>query len=178
MAKGRFGLAFTIAGSTTVLCWLLFALFFHNQLSLFLFVLGNLTIGAGVLIILLAINTLRRSGQPETGQAFTETIILVKEGIYSVVRHPLYLGWLLTYPAAMLLSQHWLVIALGGAGIASLIAICEMADRELTGKFGTAYEQYMREVPRLNLLLGVARKVRSKMQGRKEQDDDQRTGLY
>ena len=171
MAKGRSGLAFAIAGSTTVLCWLLFVLFFHHPASQFLFVLGNLTIGAGVLIILLAISTLRRSGQPEAGQAFTETTSLVTGGIYAVVRHPLYLGWLLIYPAAMLVSQHWLVVALGGVGIASLVGICRAADHDLVGKFGTVYEQYMREVPRLNLLLGVARKVRRKMQGRKEQDD-------
>lgn len=69
------------------------------------------------------------------------------------------LCWLLMYPAAMLVSQHWLVILLGTVGAGSMLAICREADRELVGKFGAAYADYMREVPQLNLVVGIARKA-------------------
>jgi len=169
MAKRRFGLAFGIAGSTFVLCWLLFALFFHNPSNQGLFVLGNLTTAMGLVLILLAISTLRARGRPEAGKDFAASTVLVRQGVYSVVRHPLYLGWMLMYPAAMLESQHWLVVLFGAVGIGSMLAVCKEADRELVGKFGVAYADYMREVPRLNLVLGIARKVTR----RKEQDDGQ-----
>ena len=71
------------------------------------------------------------------------------------MRHPLYLGWLLTYPAAMLVSQHWLIVILGVIGMVSMDQITRMADEELVKKFGEDYETYMQEVPRLNVILGI-----------------------
>jgi protein-S-isoprenylcysteine O-methyltransferase Ste14 len=79
--------------------------------------------------------------------------------VYAVVRHPLYLGWLLAYPAAMLVSQHWLIVVLGAIGMASIEAITRLADRELSAKFGPEYERYMEQVPRLNMLWGLAKKL-------------------
>ena len=169
MAKQRFNLAFWLAGSAFVLCWLLFALIFHRPANRFLFALGNLTLAAGLALIALAMGALRVSGRPETGKDFTASTVLVKRGIYSVVRHPLYLGWLLLYPAAMLVSQHWLVVFLGVIGTGSMLAICREADRELAGKFGASYAEYMREVPQLNLVAGIARKAAR----RKERENGQ-----
>jgi len=155
-------LAFPIASITIVLCWLLFVLFFHNPISQALFVVGDVIVGVGVLLIILAMATLRRKGSLQEGGDFTATTVVVKRGVYSVVRHPLYLGWLLTYPAAMLVSQHWLIVILGVLGIVSIDQITRMADEHLVEKFGVDYETYMQEVPRLNILLGIVRKLKRK----------------
>ena len=155
-------LAFPIASITIVLCWLLFVLYFNNPTSQALFVLGNVIIGVSILLIILAIVTLRRKGKPQEGEAFTATTAVVKRGVYSVVRHPLYLGWLLTYPAVMLVSQHWLIVILGVIGIASIDQITRTADEELVEKFGIDYETYMQEVPRLNIIKGIFRKLKRK----------------
>jgi protein-S-isoprenylcysteine O-methyltransferase Ste14 len=153
-------LAFPIASITIVLCWLLFVLFFHNPISQALFVVGNVLVGVGILLIILAIVTLRRKGKSQEGEAFTATTVVVKRGVYSVVRHPLYLGWLLMYPAAMLVSQHWLIVILGVLGIVSIDQITRMADEQLVEKFGVDYETYIQEVPRLNVILGIVRKLK------------------
>ena len=155
-------LSFPIATISLILCWLLFVFFFHNSASILLFICGNITLFTGMGIIILAIRTLRKKGQLQNANDFTATTSLVTNGIYSVVRHPLYLGWLLTYPAAMLVSQHWLVIIFGFIGIAGMVRIAAMADRKLLEKFGSAYEQYVEEVPRLNVILGFARKLTRK----------------
>ena len=152
-------LAFPIASITIVLCWLLFVLFFHNPTSQALFVVGNVIVGVGILLIILAMATLRRKGNLQEGGDFTATTVVVKQGVYSVVRHPLYLGWLLTYPAAMLVSQHWLIVILGVIGIVSMDQITRMADEQLVEKFGVDYETYKQEVPRLNILLGIVWKL-------------------
>jgi protein-S-isoprenylcysteine O-methyltransferase Ste14 len=152
-------LTFTIASITIVFCWLLFVLFFHNPISQALFVVGNVTVGVGILLIILAMVTLRRKGDLQEGGDFTATTVVVKRGVYSVVRHPLYLGWLLTYPAAMLVSQHWLIVILGVIGIVSMDQITRMADEQLVKKFGEDYKTYMQEVPRLNVILGIVRKL-------------------
>jgi protein-S-isoprenylcysteine O-methyltransferase Ste14 len=152
--------AFPVAGITLILCWLLFILFFHTPASQVLFILGNVTVATGVLLILSAMRMLRKSGEPEENEDFTSTTEIVKHGIYSIVRHPLYLGWLLIYPAAMMVSQHWLIVGVGVIGVASMIQIARDADIQLVAKFGPIYEDYMKEVPRLNILLGIARKLK------------------
>jgi protein-S-isoprenylcysteine O-methyltransferase Ste14 len=151
---------FPVAGITLVLCWLLFFLFLHTTVNQVLFVLGNITVAMGVLLILLAMSDLRRRGEPVEVRDFTTTTEIVKQGIYSVVRHPLYLGWFLAYPAAMLVSQHWLIVVLGVIGMASIVQITSNADIQLVAKFGPEYENYMQEVPRLNIVLGIARKMK------------------
>ena len=152
-------LAFPVASITTVLCWLLFVLSFHNPISQALFVVGNVVVGVGILLIVLAMATLREKGNLQEGGDFTATTVVVKGGVYSVVRHPLYLGWLLTYPAAMLVSQHWLIVILGVLGIVSIDQITRMADKQLVERFGVDYETYTQKVPRLNILLGIVRKL-------------------
>jgi protein-S-isoprenylcysteine O-methyltransferase Ste14 len=151
---------FSVAGITLVLCWLLFFLFLHTPVSQVLFILGNVTIAVGVLLILLAMINLQKRGAPEETKDFTSTTEIVKQGIYSVVRHPLYLGWFLAYPAAMMVSQHWLIVGLGLIGIASMNQITKNADAQLAAKFGSEYEIYMEEVPRLNIILGLVRKLK------------------
>ena len=75
-------LAFPIASITIVLCWLLFVLFFHNPISQALFVVGNVIVGAGILLIMLAMATLRRKGDLQEGEDFTATTVVVKRGVY------------------------------------------------------------------------------------------------
>lgn len=151
--------AFAVAGATLILCWLLFVLFYHNPASQALFAVGNVVAGAGVLLIVLAMRTLRKQGQPEPDRDFTATTQVVKRGLYAIVRHPLYLGWLLAYPAAMLVSQHWSVVVLGAVGMASIVTITRQADRDLVAKFGPEYERYVEQVPGLNILLGIVRRI-------------------
>ncbi|GAG75381.1 unnamed protein product, partial [marine sediment metagenome] len=40
--------------------------------------------------------------------------VLIKHGIYKVIRHPLYLGWILSvFIATIFLYQHWIFIVIG-----------------------------------------------------------------
>jgi hypothetical protein len=55
-------LAFLIASITIILCWLLFVLSFHNPISLTLFIMGNVILGVGILLVILAVATLRYAG--------------------------------------------------------------------------------------------------------------------
>jgi protein-S-isoprenylcysteine O-methyltransferase Ste14 len=154
-------LTFPLAGITLVVCWLFFFLFPPEDLHLALFILANVCIGFGVLLIILAISTLRSRGGSAQGAEFTATSKVVRAGIYSIVRHPLYLGWLLMYPAVMILSLHWLVWVLGFAGMGCMVLIVIEAEAQLLEKFGADYRTYMQEVPRFNILLGLWRRMRS-----------------
>ena len=88
---------------------------------------------------------------------------LMDRGIYAIVRHPLYLGWILgIFVATAFLYQHWLFFAIGIPGIASVFLIARHEERSNIEKFGEDYKRYMQKVPRMNFLLGVIRLLRRK----------------
>ena len=149
-----------LAGILLVVAWLLFFLRFHDAAIQPLFYAGWAVLAAGLGLIILPLLVLRAQGRPAEGKDIAQTTTLVTGGIYAVVRHPLYLGWLLMYVAVMLFSQHWLVLILGTVGMASMVQISRQEDRRLVERFGSAYKEYVAAVPALNLLAGVLRLLR------------------
>lgn len=94
--------------------------------------------------------------------------VLIDSGIYSIVRHPMYLGWILAiFVATIFLHQHWLFVVIGIPGIASVYLISRQEEQLNIEKFGDDYRLYMQKVPRTNLLLGIIRLV----QRRKREKD-------
>jgi protein-S-isoprenylcysteine O-methyltransferase Ste14 len=84
--------------------------------------------------------------------------VLVDSGIYAVVRHPLYLGWILAiFVATIFLYQHWLFVIIGIPGIASVYLISRQEEHLNIERFGDDYKDYMQRVPRMNFLLGTIR---------------------
>ena len=71
---------------------------------------------------------------------------VVATGIYTIVRHPQHLGWLLTHVGFSFLLSAWysLLITPLIAGLLYLISIKE--EKELTREFGAEYEVYKRRV--------------------------------
>jgi protein-S-isoprenylcysteine O-methyltransferase Ste14 len=145
------------AGVLLVLTWLLYLLEFHDPAIQLFVCVGWMVLAVSLTLILLAMITLRASGRPAEGKDFASTTTLVQGGIYGVVRHPLYLGWLLMFVAAILFSQHWIVAILAVLGMACMVQITRLEDRHLIERFGDAYEQYRDSVPALNLVTGMAR---------------------
>ena len=116
----------------------------------------------GIVLIALPIPTLRRRGQAQRGESFVSTEVLVDSGIYALVRHPLYLGWLLMYLVVWLFNPHWIV---GGIGILGAACVCGFTRQEetlLIEKFGESYRRYMQRVPGLNLPAGIIRLLKGR----------------
>jgi len=87
--------------------------------------------------------------------------VLIDSGIYAIVRHPLYLGWILAiFVATIFLYQHWLFVIIGIPGIASVYLISRQEDQSNIERFGDDYKRYMQKVPRMNFLAGVIRLIR------------------
>ncbi len=86
--------------------------------------------------------------------------VLIDSGIYAIVRHPLYLGWILAiFIATIFLHQHWLFVIIGIPGIASVYLISRQEEQTSIEKFGDDYRLYMQKVPRMNLLKGIIRLI-------------------
>ena len=104
----------------------------------------------------------RRGGVPE-GKSFVHTTKLVDSGIYAFVRHPQYLGGILSiFVATALLYPHWLFVILGIPGIIILYWSAQAEEKLLIDQFGNNYQAYAQKVPRMNLILGIVRHIRHK----------------
>ena len=101
----------------------------------------------------------RRGGVPE-GKSYIHTTKLVNDGIYGVIRHPQYTGGMVIAFSMCLIVQTPLSYIL--AIIAMVTAYLSMVFEEnrLIIKFGSQYKNYKAEVPRVNLLIGLIRRLR------------------
>jgi protein-S-isoprenylcysteine O-methyltransferase Ste14 len=154
------GFLYYIAGALLVLVYsLLWFLDTPTGVQLLRYVGGAILV-VGIILIILPRFVFRSKGKPEKEKDWVETTVVVDTGIYAVVRHPLYLGWLFMYVALILLSQHWLTVIIGIPGMVCVYLISRQEDQRLIEKFGDEYKDYMQKVPRMNLLVGIIRLVR------------------
>jgi len=117
---------------------------------------------SGLVFGLLPVFEFRKRGGVAKGQSYTQTTRLVVTGVYSVIRHPQYVTFMLFAVAAMLLFQHWIVILLGIPIFPLTYVDLIKADKDAIEKFGGAYEAYMKEVPRANFMIGLLRLFRKR----------------
>ena len=126
-----------------------------------LFYIGWIIWAFGMVLVMAPIIVFPRRGGVAKGKSFVHTTRLVGSGIYAVVRHPQYLGGILSiFVATPLLYQHWLFVVLGIPGAILVYLGARQEDKGLIEKFGEEYKHYMQSVPRMDILTGVIRLVR------------------
>jgi len=131
---------------------------FYNYYSLdFLVYVGWILLVFSVVIIFLAGGEFRKKGGAPKGKSMVHTTVVVGSGIYAVVRHPQYLGFILFVLALVLMSQHWLSVISWIMGSTLFYRDVLREEQMSIEKFGDDYKRYMKKVPRMNLLLGVIR---------------------
>lgn len=114
----------------------------------------SLLFGIGPIIIF------KKSGDVQAGKSYIRTQKMVTGSLYGIIRHPQYLAGPLLNAALMLISQHWLIILLGIPAIILIGFDLKGADQEGLEKFGDEYRTYMQEVPKINFLAGIYRKLK------------------
>lgn len=110
-------------------------------------------------ILIISSGVLRSKGELEEGGGFITTK-LVNTGVYGIVRHPIYSSLVYLFLGFGLLPVNVITLFLG-ITMALLCYIFMIEEEKLTlNKFGEEYKQYMTEVPRSNLLIGLYRRIR------------------
>lgn len=153
----------TISG-LLFLAEIIMCIFFFNWLGiLWLNITGWILIGIAFFVLgWLPRVALSKYGQVQENESWLHTTIVVDRGIYSVVRHPIYLSWYFYFLGFICISQHWLTLALALPAFVLMYADTLKEERSSIKKFGNAYKDYMKRVPRLNIFLGIARILRTK----------------
>jgi len=131
-----------------------------SQIEVLAYVGVGLYVFSGMVFGVLPVFEFRKKGRVRKGQSYIHTTKLVDTGIYSVVRHPQYVTFILWAIAGMLLFQHWIIILLGIPIIPLTYIDLIKADKDAIEKFGDEYKAYMKKVPRANFLLGIIRRFR------------------
>jgi len=151
------------AYSILMLLPIIMVLVFYNYYTLDLLVYaGWILLAFSVVIIFMAGGEFRKKGGAPKGKSIVQTTVVVDSGIYAVVRHPQYLGFMLFVLALVLMSQHWVSVISWIIGSTLFYRDVLREEQMSIAKFGDDYQRYMRKVPRMNLLLGVTRLLRKK----------------
>ena len=125
------------------------------------FIIGWIVWAVGMVLVMAPIIMFPRRGGVAKGKTFVHTTKLVDSGIYSIVRHPQYLGGILAlFVTTLLFYPHWLFVVLGVPGILILYFSTIWEEKKLIRQFGDDYVSYMERVPRINIVLGIIRRWR------------------
>ncbi len=110
-------------------------------------------------VLILSSNVLKEQGEMEKGKGFVTTK-LVDSGIYGIIRHPIYGSLFYLFIGFALISQHPVSLFFG-LTMSPFCYYFMLAEEKMTiNKFGDEYVEYMKKVPRLNLLIGLWRKIK------------------
>jgi protein-S-isoprenylcysteine O-methyltransferase Ste14 len=133
----------------------------ETNFCLALFIVGWVVWAFGMVLVMAPIIMFPRRGGVPKGKSFVNTTRLVDTSIYSLVRHPQYLGGVFAiFITTLLWYPHWLFGLLGAVGTVIVYLSAREEDQRLVQQFGDNYMRYMQRVPRMNILVGVIWQLR------------------
>jgi protein-S-isoprenylcysteine O-methyltransferase Ste14 len=147
-----FGIGLELIGCIIIVTWLRF----DGTSFSFIGVTGEIifTLTAVVVItasIIITNSALRALGQQwSLGAQLLEGHELITNGVYGVVRHPIYTGMFGMFLGCALAITSWWGMLVGGTlFIAGTVLRIRSEEKLLTIKYGNAYREYARRIPAL-----------------------------
>jgi protein-S-isoprenylcysteine O-methyltransferase Ste14 len=139
---------------------------FYNSLNLnWILYLAWAILAVAMVLAWRARVAFQAEGGSREGESWLHTRTVVATGVYAVVRHPMYLSFLLMSLSLVLLSQHWLNALLGAIVMGLLYNDMCREERSNLERFGDDYQRYMEHVPRMNIAAGTIRLLQVGIRG-------------
>jgi protein-S-isoprenylcysteine O-methyltransferase Ste14 len=129
-----------------VAAWIADTFFFKYTTFLNRYVPPGVRIPAGAVLLVLS-GYLARKGLSIVFGKEREKPGVIRESVFNIVRHPVYLSEILLYLGLLLLSISLAAAVVWIIAIGFLHYISRYEERLLLARFGEEYEQYMKEVP-------------------------------
>jgi protein-S-isoprenylcysteine O-methyltransferase Ste14 len=138
------------------------ALFFDRAIFATLIYAGLISLGLGVTLLVSSSQSRNKGRISNKKKGGNDR--LVENGMYAIVRHPEFLSHLLIIIGLVCITQRLVSLTIGV--LMTILLWLAMRGEEKTDieKFGHAYADYMKKVPRINLLAGIARHRRRSTQ--------------
>lgn len=134
-----------VIGGVLDLAWPLHILDVAPRVALW--IAGGALIAFALWVSLAGSRRFARAGTPV--QPWRPSTTLVTDGIFAHVRNPMYLGFLtLTAGLSLVFAGEFLMLAALGLWFALHTGVVRREERYLTARFGDAYRDYVRQVPR------------------------------
>jgi protein-S-isoprenylcysteine O-methyltransferase Ste14 len=108
----------------------------------------NIRISLAIFILIIA-GYLAKKGLTAVFAEVREKPIVIRNGVFSVVRHPIYLGAILFYLSLLAVFFSTVALFVWVVIILFYIYLCKHEEKLLIEKFGSDYEQYKLETPML-----------------------------
>jgi protein-S-isoprenylcysteine O-methyltransferase Ste14 len=126
------------------------------------FPIGVIIIGAFLFIAAVSLEAQAASVRQKQGGCHDlhESVVIVREGPYRVIRHPGYLAELIYFPLLPIILSRWVPFTIFATiviivVIASCTYLIRVEDSFNQRKWGEEYRQYMEEVPAINFVKGL-----------------------
>jgi protein-S-isoprenylcysteine O-methyltransferase Ste14 len=118
-----------------------------------------------LVLIWMPMFTLRRYGHIAPGKSYMQGTALVERGLYAVVRHPQYLGYMCLAATFAFVSPHLWTVVLGSLAVGFFYLYTLQEEKRAVDRLGPDYRAYTRRVPRLNVIAGLYRRVTAHLSG-------------
>ncbi len=123
--------------------------------------LGWVLLWSTIIFGQLPVWTFRKYGKVKKGKNYIHTNTVVEKGLYSIMRHPQYFSWILISFGLSCLNQLWYSFLISILITPFIYYDMIREEQSSIKKFGEEYQKYMKEVPRINFLLGIYRKIQN-----------------
>jgi protein-S-isoprenylcysteine O-methyltransferase Ste14 len=162
MSKSKYSYKYDIIASILAIFILIGINFFKKGENEIFRIAGIIILFLSVVLWILPIFTLKKYGMVNQGEKYFETNVIVKKGIYSIIRHPQYLAYILFVLGFAFLSQHLIIFALAIVSIVFFYIHTIEEEKDLKARHTREYTIYSETVPRFNLIKGTINKIITK----------------
>ncbi|MBL7136768.1 MAG: isoprenylcysteine carboxylmethyltransferase family protein [Candidatus Marinimicrobia bacterium] len=104
-------------------------------------IIGSIVSSLGAVVFIVTVITMKLLGKP--GKGWEQTTVLIKTGLFSIIRHPLYFAVFLAILGFFMMQISTLSIALFIVGSICSFLAAKFEDKWDLEKFGEPYSEYI-----------------------------------
>ena len=132
-------------------------LYFNWMNQFWLMILGWILFFLSPIPGIMARFAFKEKGDIAKGESCLNTKKIVNNGVFGIIRNPMYFTAMMFTVGLVFISLHWLSIVFAIPIIAYFYYYMRIEEELNIKKFGNEYLDYMKKVPRLNVILGLIR---------------------
>ena len=114
---------------------------------------GFMFLGLGMIFLVMSLRQHKDKEEPT---------VVFDNGVYGIVRHPMYLGAIFFFIAMVCFLPHWIMMILSPLNVLLIYRFMPLEEEKNIEKFGESYHRYMADVPRINFFVGITKWIKRK----------------